>query len=146
MEMKKLLVLALLCVLVSCSDDEPATNDVIETRSCIGNTEEMRVLWTVVRESDPLYFKGNCLQVWRVLREFCQQFVNLLNQSKGGEPCGGDDVNRAGLCDINNEGGILQGDVESANESGLYDVSGNVHFQPMVLTVFIIAVAVMVVI
>jgi formylglycine-generating enzyme required for sulfatase activity len=130
-------------------DDEKPAHSVTLSSYYIGQTEVTQALWKAVMGSNPSYFKGDNKPVVNVSWEDCQKFISKLNKltgktfslpteaqwefaARGGNShCGYKYSGSNNIDDVawyGGNSGDTTHDVEtkSANELGLYDMSGNV--------------------
>ena len=129
------------------SDEKPAHQVTLSSYS-IGETEVTQALWQAVMGSNPSSSTGNLqLPVERVRWDDCQTFITKLNQltgetfrlpteaeweyaarggkqSKGYKYAGSNTIGDVAWYDDNNTHPV---GTKSPNESGLYDMSGNVY-------------------
>ena len=131
-------------------NDEYPTHQVTLSDFMIGKTEVTQELWQAVMGSNPSYFSGNNLPVEKVSWNDCQEFIKKLNsltglqfrlpteaeweyaarggnKSKGYKYSGSNDI---GSVAWYSEHILLKTHTvatKSANELGLYDMSGNVY-------------------
>ena len=132
------------------SSDEKPTHSVTLSNYYIGETEVTQGLWEAVMGSNPSYFKGNSrLPVESVSWEDCQRFISKLNsmtgqqfhlpteaqweyaarggsRSRGYKYSGSNDLGSVAWYDDNSGSKTHVVKTKSANELGLYDMSGNV--------------------
>lgn len=115
----------------------------------IGKTEVTQALWKAVMGSNPSYFKGDDLPVENVSWDDCQVFVRKLNSltgqnfrlpteaewefacrggnnSLGYKYSGSDNIDNVAWYDGNSGDKTHPVATKSANELGIYDMSGNV--------------------
>lgn len=131
------------------SDDCPAHSVTLST-FYMGETEVTQALWKAVMGNNPSSFKGDNLPVERVSWNDCQEFIRKLNQltgktfrlpteaeweyaAKGGkqshgyEYAGSNSVGSVAWYEDNSGDKTHAVKGKSANELGLYDMSGNVY-------------------
>ena len=115
----------------------------------IGKTEVTQALWKAVMGSNPSYFKGDDLPVECVSWDDCQEFIRKLNSltgqhfrlpteaewefacrggnnSLGYKYSGSDNIDNVAWYDGNSGDKTHPVATKSANELGIYDMSGNV--------------------
>ena len=115
----------------------------------IGETEVTQALWKAVMGSNPSYSVGENLPVEEVSWEDCQAFITKLNEmtgqtfrlpteaeweyaarggnkTQGCQYSGSNDINLVAWYDNNSEGKTHEVGKKTANELGIYDMSGNV--------------------
>ena len=115
----------------------------------IGKTEVTQALWKAVMGSNPSYFKGDDLPVACVSWDDCQEFIRKLNSltgqhfrlpteaewefacrggnnSLGYKYSGSDNIDNVAWYDGNSGDKTHPVATKSANELGIYDMSGNV--------------------
>ena len=132
-------------------DDEKPAHEVTLSSYYIGQTEVTQELWTAVMGSNPSWFKGEGanLPVEQVSWNDCQAFIGKLNaitgrrfrlpteaeweyaarggnRSRGYKYSGGDDIGSVAWYGGNSGGKTHAVATKSANELGIYDMSGNV--------------------
>lgn len=116
----------------------------------IGETEVTQELWQAVMGTNPSYFSGNNLPVEQVSWNDCQEFIKKLNsltglqfrlpteveweyaarggnKSKGYKYSGSNDIGIVAWYSGNSSSQTHAVATKSANELGLYDMSGNVY-------------------
>ncbi len=130
-------------------DDEKPVHQVTLSDYYIGETQVTQALWQAVMGSNPSDFKGANRPVENVSWNDCQEFIRKLNEltgkrfrlpteaewefaarggkkSKGYKYSGSNNINEVAWYDGNSGGGTKDVKTKSANELGLYDMSGNV--------------------
>ena len=130
-------------------DNESPTHSVTLSYFYIGKYEVTQKLWITVMGSNPSSFKGDNLPVDNVSWNYCQTFINKLNQltgkkfrlpteaeweyaarggnkSKDYEYAGGNNIDVVGWYSGNSSSKTPPVGQKLANELGLYDMSGNV--------------------
>ena len=131
-------------------DSGNPTHKVTLSDYMIAKTEVTQELWEAVMGSNPSYFSGNNLPVERVSWNDCQEFIKKLNsltglqfrlpteaeweyaarggnKSKGYRYSGSDDIGSVAWYSDNSSWRTHAVATKSANELGLYDMSGNVY-------------------
>ena len=131
-------------------DEKPAHRVTLTKDYYIGRTEVTQALWLAVMGSNPSEFKGENLPITNVSWEDCRTFISKLdsltgshfrlpteaeweyaarggNNSRGYKYSGSNRINDvAWYTSTTNDSGIKPVATKSANELGLYDMSGNV--------------------
>lgn len=131
-------------------DDEKPQHAVTLSSFYMGETEVTQALWKAVMDgANPSHFQGDNLPVEVVSWNDCQTFLTKLNQitgktfrlpteaeweyaarggkkSKGYKYAGSDDLDLVAWYDDNSESQTHPVGTKTANELGLYDMSGNV--------------------
>ncbi len=131
------------------SGDEKPVHSVTLSDYWIGEIEVTQALWQAVMNSNPSVFKGSNKPVEMVSWDDCQTFISKLDSltgkkfsllteaqweyaSRGGNKSGGykysgsNKINDAAWNDDNSGNSTHDVKTKSANELGLYDMSGNV--------------------
>ncbi len=131
------------------SDEKPA-HRVTLSDFYIGQTEVTQALWEAVMGSNPSEFKGSNLPVEKVSWNDCQQFITKLNQitgrhfrlpteaeweyaarggdkSRGYKYAGSNDIGSVAWYEGNSGSKTHPVGQKTANELGIYDMSGNVE-------------------
>ena len=129
--------------------DEKPVHHVTLSDYYIGETEVTQELWHAVMGSNPSYFKGNKKPVEQVSWNDCQKFITKLNQitgknfrlpteaeweyaarggknSKGYKYSGSNTLGNVAWYTDNSGSSTHDVKTKSANELGIYDMSGNV--------------------
>ncbi len=129
--------------------DEKPVHSVTLNSYYIGKTEVTQVLWKAVMGSNPSYFKGDNLPVEKVSWNDCQEFIRKLNaligqnfrlpteaewefacrggnNSRGYKYSGSNYIDNVAWYDGNSGKKTHPVATKSANELGIYDMSGNV--------------------
>ena len=129
--------------------DETPTHKVTLSDFMIGKTEVTQELWQAVMGSNPSRFKGDNLPVESVSYEDCEKFIEKLksltgqdfrlpteaeweyaarggNKSKGYKYSGSNDIGSVAWYHSNSSSKTHAVATKSANELGLYDMTGNV--------------------
>lgn len=132
------------------NSDEKPTHSVTLSSYSIGETEVTQELWEAVMGGNWSYSKGNKHPVNNVTWDECQEFIRKLNsqtgmyfrlpteaeweyaarggkKSKGYTYAGSNMIENVAWYYINSYNIIHDVATKSANELGLYDMSGNVH-------------------
>ena len=130
-------------------DDEKPQHEVTLSNYYIGETEVTQELWEAVMGSNPSKFKGSKLPVEQVSWDYCQAFINKLNEktgktfrlpteaeweyaARGGKKSKGYTYSGSNTLDdvawYSDNSGKTTHEVgtKQANELGIYDMSGNV--------------------
>ena len=134
---------------VDAADDEKPVHSVTLSGYYIGKTEVTQALWKAVMGSNPSDFKGDDLPVVNVSWDDCQEFIEKLNyltgqnfrfpteaewefacrggnNSLGYKYSGSDNIDNVAWYDGNSGDKTHPVATKSANELGIYDMSGNV--------------------
>lgn len=129
--------------------DEMPVHQVTLSPYYIAETEVTQALWKSVMDSNPSNFKGGKRPVENVSWDDCQVFINKLNQmtgynfslpteaewefaarggnlSHGWKYSGSNKINEVARYDKNVDGSTVNVGKKTANELGLFDMSGNV--------------------
>ena len=130
--------------------DEKPAHSVTVSSFWIGQTEVTQELWEKVMGKNPSNFKGNKLPVEKVSWTDCQDFIKELNtktgkkfrlpteaeweyaarggnKSKGYKYSGGNDIDKVAWYKDNSSEKTHDVGTKTANELGIYDMTGNVH-------------------
>ncbi len=140
----------------NCDDDEKPSHRVTLSNYYIGETEVTQELWQAVMGNNLSYYTGNRNPVESVSWDDCQEFVSELNRllsgqlpegyrftlpteaqweyvarggnkSRGYKYSGSDRINKVAWYWINSNGKTHPVGTKTANELGIYDMSGNVR-------------------
>ena len=129
--------------------DEKPQHRVTLSDYYIGETVVTQSLWQAVKGDNPSHWKGDSLPVEMVSWDDCQDFINLLNKktnntfrlpteaeweyaardrciNQGGKYGISNDLDKVAWYHINSGGRTHPVKLKSANELGVYDMSGNV--------------------
>ena len=130
------------------SDEMPA-HQVVLSPYYIGETEVTQTLWKAIMHQNPSEFKGGKRPVENVSWEDCQDFIKKLNQMTGYNFClpteaewefaarggnmsrrckysGSNNIDEIARYDKNIDGSTINVGKKTANELGIFDMSGNV--------------------
>ena len=131
-------------------NNEKPAHSVTLSNFWIGQTEVTQALWQAVMGKNPSGFKGDKLPVEKVSWTDCQDFIKELNtktgkkfrlpteaeweyaarggnKSKGYKYSGGNDIDKVAWYKDNSSEKTHDVGTKTANELGIYDMTGNVH-------------------